>query len=149
MFFYKDLANFYKASRIFACQVIRNLLLYWYKCNLLLLSSDIKLNPGTKQNSAKTFLNFHWNLNKVAAHNFAKLDLLKTCSSFHKSELQVCINRLITALQLMLKVCEIQDIILVILIFHQITSLEVFVVIIRVFSLYKLVYWYNLFKQMC
>ena len=49
----------------------------WFKCNLLLLCGDIELNPGLKQNTAKKFSICQWNLNSIAAHNFAKLVFLK------------------------------------------------------------------------
>ena len=152
MFFHEGLGNFYKASRniCMSLQVITNVLLccyLWCKCNLLLLSIDTELNSGTKQNSAKTFSIYHWNLNSIAAQNFAKLVLLKTCSSVHKFGFKVFINRLIPALHLMITFCEFQDIIWCILIIHLITSVEVFVFIIRVVSLYESVYWYQLYKQ--
>ena len=43
----------------------------WFKCNLLLLCGDVKLNPGSKDNTAIKFSICHWNLNSIAAHNFA------------------------------------------------------------------------------
>ena len=56
----------------------------WLKCNLLLLCGDIELNPGPKQKTANKIFIFHWNLNSIVAHNFAKLVLLKACKSVHK-----------------------------------------------------------------
>ena len=55
-----------------------------FKCNLILLCGDIDLNTGPKQNTANKIFIFHWNFNSIAAHNFAKLVLLKACSSIHK-----------------------------------------------------------------
>ena len=52
-----------------------------FKCNLLLLCGDVELNPGSKQNTAKKFTICHWNLNSIAAYNFAKLVLLKVYNS--------------------------------------------------------------------
>ena len=48
-----------------------------FKCNLLLPCGDVQLNPGSKQNTAKKISICYWNLNSIAAHNFAKLVLLK------------------------------------------------------------------------
>ena len=45
----------------------------WFTCNLLLLCSDVELNPGPNQNTAKKLSICHWNLNSIAVHNFAKL----------------------------------------------------------------------------
>ena len=56
----------------------------WLKGNLLLLCGDVKLNPTTKQNTAKKFSICHWNLDSIAAHNFAKLVLLEAYNSIHK-----------------------------------------------------------------
>ena len=61
----------------------------WFKCNLLLLCGDVKLNPGPKQNTAKKLC--HWNLNSIAANNFAKLVLLKVYNSVHKSDI-ICLS---------------------------------------------------------
>ena len=55
-----------------------------FKCDLLLLCGDVELNPGPKQNTAKQFTICHWNPHIIAAHNFAKLVLLKAYNSFHK-----------------------------------------------------------------
>ena len=52
-----------------------------FKCNLILLCGDVEPNPGPKQNTARKFTICHWNLNSIAAHNFAKLVLLKAYNS--------------------------------------------------------------------
>ena len=62
-----------------------------FKCNLLLLCGDVELNPGPKQNTAKNFSIWHWNLNSIAAHNFAKLVLLKAYNSIHKFDI-ICLS---------------------------------------------------------
>ena len=62
-----------------------------FKCNLLLLCGDVEPNPGPKQNTAKKFTICHWNLNSIAAHNFAKLVLLKTYNSVHKFDI-ICLS---------------------------------------------------------
>ena len=38
---------------------------------LLIQSDDVEFNPGPKKSSSLTF--FHWNLNGIAAHDFAKI----------------------------------------------------------------------------
>ena len=42
---------------------------------LLIRSDDVELNPGPKISSSLTF--FHWNLNGIAAHDFAKISLIQ------------------------------------------------------------------------
>ena len=42
--------------------------------HLILLSRDIGVNPGPKRSSNIKF--FHWNLNKLAAHDFIKVPLI-------------------------------------------------------------------------
>ena len=59
-----------------------------FKCNLLLLCGDVDLNP--RPNTAKKFTIYHWNLNSVAAHDFAKLVQLKAYNSIHKFDI-ICI----------------------------------------------------------
>ena len=59
----------------------------WFTCNLLLLCGDVELNPGPNQNTAKNFSNYHLSLNSIAAHNFAKLVLLKAYNSIHKFDI--------------------------------------------------------------
>ena len=63
----------------------------WFKYNLLLLCGDVELNPGPKQNTAKKFSICHWNLNSIAAHNVAKLVLLKAYNSIHKFDI-ICLS---------------------------------------------------------
>ena len=40
--------------------------------SLILLSGDIETNPGPTPSSGQCFSICHWNLNSIAAHNFAK-----------------------------------------------------------------------------
>ena len=42
--------------------------------HLILLSRDIGVNPGPERSSNIKF--FHWNLNKLAAHDFIKVPLI-------------------------------------------------------------------------
>ena len=46
-------------------------------CNLLLQYGDVELNPGPNQNTAKKISLCYWNLNTIAAQNFAKLVFVK------------------------------------------------------------------------
>ena len=62
----------------------------WFTCNLLLLRDDGELNPGPSQNTAKKLSICHWNLNSIAAHNFANLVLLKAFNSIHKFDI-ICL----------------------------------------------------------
>ena len=63
----------------------------WLKCNLLLLCSNVELNPGPKQNTTQEFSIFHRNLNSIAAHNFSKLVLLKAHNSIRKFDI-ICFS---------------------------------------------------------
>ena len=58
-----------------------------FKCNLLFLCGDAELNPGPKQRTAKKITICHWNLNRIAAHNFVKLVLIKAYNSVHKFDI--------------------------------------------------------------
>ena len=65
------------------CRAISSLffvfiLIYYLRgCNsLILLSGDIKTNPGPTPSSWQCFSICHWNLSSNAAHNLAKLSLL-------------------------------------------------------------------------
>ena len=54
-------------------------LLYWLYIFLITLSRDVELNPGPKRKAAQTLSIWHWNLNSIYAHNFAKLSLKSLC----------------------------------------------------------------------
>ena len=56
----------------------------WYHKQRLILSNDIEVNPGPKLDSSQNFTICYWNLNSIAAHNFSKINLLKTYSTIHK-----------------------------------------------------------------
>ena len=43
---------------------------------LLIRSGDVELNPGPMKSSSLTF--FHWNLNGIAANDFAKISLIQS-----------------------------------------------------------------------
>ena len=61
------------------------------RCNLVLLYGDVEFNPGPKQNTAKKFAIYHCDLNSIAAHNFAKMLLLKAYNSVHKFNI-ICLS---------------------------------------------------------
>ena len=42
----------------------------------MIRSGDVELNPGPKKSSSPTF--FHWNLNGITAHDFAKISLIQS-----------------------------------------------------------------------
>ena len=60
--------------------------IWYFKC-LLQLSGDIKLNPGHKPNSCRSFSICHWNLNSITSHSFIKVSLLTTYNSIHKFDI--------------------------------------------------------------
>ena len=58
---------------------------------LILLSSDVEINPGPTHNSGESFSICHWNLNSVSACNYTKLFFLKAFIAVHKSDI-VCLS---------------------------------------------------------
>ena len=56
----------------------------WNKI-LLIWSGDVELNPGPKKSSSLTF--FHWNLNGIAAHDFAKISLIQSHALFYNIDI--------------------------------------------------------------
>ena len=63
----------------------------WFTCNLLLLCGDVELNLEPNQNTVKNLSICHWNLNSIAANNFAKLVLLKAYNLIHKFDI-ICLS---------------------------------------------------------
>ena len=57
---------------------------------LIMLCSDVEINPGPKTISQQGFSVSHWNLNSIYAHNFAKIFLLKTYVAIHKFDI-ICL----------------------------------------------------------
>ena len=55
--------------------------------SLILLSEDIKTNPGPTPGSGQCFSVCHWNLNSITAHNFAKLSLLTAYNLVHSFDI--------------------------------------------------------------
>ena len=56
----------------------------WNKI-LLIQSGDVELNPGPKKSSSLSF--FHWNLNGIAAHDFAKISLIQSHALFYNIDI--------------------------------------------------------------
>ena len=63
----------------------------WYCKCLLQLSGEIKLNPGRKPISYKSFSICHWNSNSITSHNFIEVSLLTVYNSIHKFDI-ICLS---------------------------------------------------------
>ena len=81
-----------------SCRAISSLfyvfiLIYYLRCcsSLILLSGDIKTNPGATPCSGQCFSICHWNLNSITAHNFAKLSLLTAYNLVHSLDI-ICFS---------------------------------------------------------
>ena len=61
--------------------------------SLILLSGDIKTNPGPTPSSWQCFSVCHWNLDSITAHNFAKLSLLTAYNLVHSFDI-ICLSQL-------------------------------------------------------
>ena len=51
----------------------------------MIQSGDVELNPDPKKSSSLSF--FHWNLNRIAAHDFAKISLIQSHALFYKTDI--------------------------------------------------------------
>ena len=71
----------------FPVVIIKTWLATWFYSLLLLLSGDVKLNPGPKRNYSNAFSICHWNLNSISADNYAKVFLLKAYIAIHKFDI--------------------------------------------------------------
>ena len=67
------------------------LLAFLYIFILLQSHGDIELNPGPRKLKENTLSICHWNLNSIAAHNFAKLTQLKAYISTYKHDF-ICLS---------------------------------------------------------
>ena len=63
----------------------------WVYSILISLSGDVQLNPSTKNKFDVNFSICHWNLNSIAAHNYAKVFLLKAYIAVYKFDI-ICIS---------------------------------------------------------
>ena len=52
---------------------------------LLIRSDDVELNPGPKKSSSLAF--FHWNLNGIATHDFAKMSLIQSYAMSYNTDI--------------------------------------------------------------
>ena len=50
-----------------------------------MIQSDVELNPGPKKSSSLSF--FHWNLNGIAAHDFAKIPSIQSQALFYNIDI--------------------------------------------------------------
>ena len=65
---------------------------FYTYCILTLLSGDIETNPGPKLRSCDNGLSiFHWNLNSLTAHNYAKLTLMESYNAIHQYDI-ICLS---------------------------------------------------------
>ena len=86
-----NIINIY-LGRILYWNILSSFMLnIWYCKCLLRLSGDIKLNPGPKPNSCKSFSICHWNLNSITSHNFIKASVLIAYNSIHKFDI-ICLS---------------------------------------------------------
>ena len=57
---------------------------FWLQSLLILLSGDVEINLGPKRTPKAILSIYHWNLNSISAHNYAKWSLLRVYLVFHK-----------------------------------------------------------------
>ena len=63
----------------------------WVCSILITLSGDIEKNLGPKSSSCDKFSICYWNLNRISAHNFIKISLLRAYVSTHNLEI-LCLS---------------------------------------------------------
>ena len=66
---------------------------FWLQSLLVLLSGDVKINPGPKRTPKASWSICHWNLNSISPHNYAKLSLLRAYLVFHKFDV-ICLSEI-------------------------------------------------------
>ena len=64
--------------------------LVWLCGHLIVLSGDIEVNPGPKNNFSECLSICHWNFNSISVHHYSKLFLLKGYISVNKFDI-ICI----------------------------------------------------------
>ena len=67
------------------------MVLTWLYSLLILLSTDVELNPGPKRSSTSNISICCWNLNSISADSFTKLFLLKAYIAIHKFNI-ICLS---------------------------------------------------------
>ena len=73
-----------------SCNIIPFLHVYFdllWRSSIILLSGDIKTNPGPIPSSGQYFSIHNWSLNIIAAHNYAKLSLLAVHNLVHSFDI--------------------------------------------------------------
>ena len=61
--------------------------LVWLCSCLIMLSGDVEVNPGPRNSVSECLLICHWNLNRISAHDYSELFLLKPYISVHKLDI--------------------------------------------------------------
>ena len=64
----------------------------WLDEVVLKLGGDMEENPGPKLSSNQSFSICHWNLNRISAHNYIKVSLLRAYISTLKFDV-ICISK--------------------------------------------------------
>ena len=81
--------SFCAVSSLFYVFILIN---YLQGCSsLILLSGDIKTDPGPNPSSGQCFSICHWNVNSITAYNFAKLSLLTAYNLVHRFDI-ICLS---------------------------------------------------------
>ena len=65
----------------------------WLQILLVLLSGDVEINPGPKRTPKASLSICHWNLNRISAHNYIKLSLLRAYLAFHMFDI-ICLSKI-------------------------------------------------------
>ena len=65
----------------------------WLQILLVLLSGDVEVKPGPKRTPKASLSICHWNLNRISAHNYIKLSLLRAYLAFHIFDI-ICLSKI-------------------------------------------------------
>ena len=63
----------------------------WLYSLVIKRSGDFEENPGPKPNSCECLSICHWNLNRISAHNYIKLSVLRAYISINKIDI-ICLS---------------------------------------------------------
>ena len=86
---YRSTKHFHTLS--FLITIITIWSLPWLYSLLILLSTDVELNPGPKRAFTRNISICHWNLNSISAHNYIKLFFLRAYIAIHKFDI-ICLS---------------------------------------------------------
>ena len=75
---YRKLNAVIMSSQRFYCKLTTLVLIML----LFICSGDVETNPSLKKNTKISFC--HWNLNRIAGHNFSKVSLLQALATTHE-----------------------------------------------------------------